>query len=72
MLPKYKPNDYIIVTGECTPNLIGKTVRIHNVYDDCYMVDLMMDSVIEHKIWKIEICDKNSQLNEAMCVLYGS
>ena len=80
-MPKYKPGDYIVVTGKCTPNLMGKTVQVVEIYDDCYLIRLI-DAVSEKleayagkaitRPWRIDIADANSKLNKARTVLYGN
>jgi hypothetical protein len=78
---KYKPGDYIVVTGKCSDNLIGKTVQVVEIYDDCYLIRLT-DEVSDKltaitgkaitKPWRIDIADANSKLNKARTVLYGN
>ena len=69
---KYKPGDYILVSGKCDEDLIGRTVRIHSIEYDCYMLDLLDYPCAFYPVWLIEIADQNSMLNEAATVLYAS
>lgn len=69
-MAKYKEGDYIIITGQCDKEYLNKSARIHLIYDDCYLIDMLgLNSY--HIPWKQVIADANSKLNEHMCVLYG-
>lgn len=70
---KYKENDYIVVTGKASDDLIGKTVRVHRAYesDDEYMIDNRLPDQQFFQVWSRESCDNNSHLNVAMTVLYN-
>lgn len=67
-MPKYKTGDYIIVGGGCKPEVHGKTVRIANIVDDCYFIDLLDNG--DYRPWKIVIADANTTLDIAKTVLF--
>jgi len=68
-MPKYKPGDYIIVGGGCKPEVLGRTIRIFSLYNDCYLIDLL-DKAGTIKPWKIVIADANTTLDIAKTVLF--
>lgn len=70
---KYKENDYIVVTGKATDNLVGKTVRVHKCYphDGDYMIDTMLPEMQFYPLWSAKSCEDNSHLNITMTVLYN-
>ena len=68
---KYKPGDYIVVTGKASPKLIGKTVRIHAIYGEHYMIDLMLDILTAYPVWCQKQCEANSHLDTTMVILYA-
>ncbi len=70
--PKYKVGDYILISGKCDKELVGRTALIRLVDDDCYMLDLLDYPCTYYPVWLIAIADQNSTLNEAATVLYAN
>lgn len=66
--PRYKINDYIKIIGGCNIYFINKTVRIHEICGDCYMIDLLNGSY--YRPWSIRSADLNSHLDITATILY--
>lgn len=75
MEPKYKTGDYIVITGNCKPNMINRICRITGVHGDCYMVNMYPNNPEPpHEMlrpWSIVKCDSGSYLQKAMTILYA-
>ena len=68
---KYKVGDYIVVTGKCADYLLGKTVKIQDIYGDHYMIDTMRTEDSYYPIWTKEVCENNSYININMMILFA-
>lgn len=71
--PKYKPNDYIVVTGSSDNKFVGTTVKVVSIeHGEVYLIDTLHEDVNYYPAWSIDKCDSNSELNVAMTLLYSN
>lgn len=70
--PKYKTGDYITITGNCKPNLLGTVAQISQVFKDDYMIRMrLFEMSHDYRPWSRQKCEEGSRLNFAMMALYG-
>lgn len=70
-MAKYKPGDYIILTGSCDTKFIAKSVKVNSIVSNYYFLDMMDDSIHYYLPWKIDVADVNSYIDSSRTILYG-